>query len=116
MARSFCSVSKTVVTSEVVAVAAEVSSRSTIESHVSDGQHVTFPNHFQVPEALKSGLTFGSFVVTFGSKVESVSFGADDNIGAAESSEGSEEASKESSPRLVKTFAFYLFLLFSSMV
>lgn len=24
-------------------------------------QHVTFPNHFQVPEALKGGLTFGSF-------------------------------------------------------
>ncbi|EXC21509.1 hypothetical protein L484_014864 [Morus notabilis] len=83
-----------VVTPEPAVVAAEVSSTS--ELHVSDGQHVTFPNHFQVPEALKNGLTFGSFDANFGPKVESVSSFADDNMGA--SSEASGDASKESSP------------------
>lgn len=56
-------------------------------------QHVTFPNHFQVPEALKSGLTFGSFA-TFGPSVRSSSgTGCDNNTSTAlESSTGNDEA------------------------
>lgn len=99
---SLCSFSKAVVTPEPAVVAAEVSSTS--ELHVSCGQHVTFPNHFQVPEALKNGLTFGSFDANFGPKVESVSSFADDNMGA--SSEASGEASKEPSPRFVNSITY----------
>ncbi|XP_011038867.1 PREDICTED: uncharacterized protein LOC105135606 isoform X6 [Populus euphratica] len=39
---------------------AKVSSQSLPEPFISNG-HVKFPNHYKVPEALKSGLTFGSF-------------------------------------------------------
>ncbi|CAK7324477.1 unnamed protein product [Dovyalis caffra] len=38
----------------------KVSSQSLPEPTITNG-HVKFPNHFKVPEALKSGLTFGSF-------------------------------------------------------
>ncbi|KAL3036047.1 hypothetical protein AAZX31_02G283800 [Glycine max] len=41
-------------------------------------RHVTFPNHFQVPKALKSGLTFGSFD-TFGPSEKSNSGAGGDN-------------------------------------
>lgn len=88
-------VSVTVVTSEREAVAVEAP-----DSGVSNGQHVTFPNHFQVPEALKNGLTFGSFDATFGLKGDSANVGAD-TTGAAESSQDSGEPSKEPSTRLV---------------
>jgi hypothetical protein len=39
---------------------AKVSSQLLPEPSVTTG-HVKFPNHFKVPEALKSSLTFGSF-------------------------------------------------------
>ncbi|KAJ6728341.1 FLOCCULATION PROTEIN (DUF1296) [Salix koriyanagi] len=39
---------------------AKVSSQSPPEPSITNG-HVKFPNHFKVPEALKNGLTFGSF-------------------------------------------------------
>ncbi|KAJ6770109.1 GBF-INTERACTING PROTEIN 1-LIKE [Salix purpurea] len=39
---------------------AKVSSQSPSEPSITNG-HVKFPNHFKVPEALKNGLTFGSF-------------------------------------------------------
>ncbi|XP_020225023.1 GBF-interacting protein 1-like [Cajanus cajan] len=59
-------------------------------------QHVTFPNHFQVPKALKSGLTFGSFD-TFGPSEKSNSgTGGENNTSALESSLGSGEAATSS--------------------
>ncbi|CAA6672435.1 unnamed protein product [Spirodela intermedia] len=33
--------------------------------HLSDGEHVIIPNHLQVPEAERSGLSFGSFDASF---------------------------------------------------
>uniref|UniRef100_A0A6N2KI08 GBF-interacting protein 1 N-terminal domain-containing protein n=1 Tax=Salix viminalis TaxID=40686 RepID=A0A6N2KI08_SALVM len=39
---------------------AKVSPQSPPEPSITNG-HVKFPNHFKVPEALKNGLTFGSF-------------------------------------------------------
>ncbi|KAJ6416868.1 hypothetical protein OIU84_002702 [Salix udensis] len=39
---------------------AKVSSQTPPEPSITNG-HVKFPNHFKVPEALKNGLTFGSF-------------------------------------------------------
>ncbi|CAL0335068.1 unnamed protein product [Lupinus luteus] len=54
-------------------------------------QHVTFPNHFHVPETLKAGLTFGSFD-NFGPRERSSSGGGDNNTDAAlKSSPGSDE-------------------------
>ncbi|KAK6230057.1 hypothetical protein QUC31_001575 [Theobroma cacao] len=55
-----------VVTSEVAAVTVEDNSQLLPDSNVPNGQHVTFPTHFQVSEALKNGLTFGSFDASFG--------------------------------------------------
>ncbi|KAL4342035.1 hypothetical protein GQ457_08G007850 [Hibiscus cannabinus] len=55
-----------VVTSEVTAVTGKASSQLLADSNVCNSQHVTFPTHFQVSEALKSGLTFGSFDASFG--------------------------------------------------
>ncbi|PON40128.1 GBF-interacting protein [Parasponia andersonii] len=83
-------------TPEVASTAVAISSQSTCKLNVFDTQHVTFPNHFQVPEALKNGLTFGSFDITFGPKVESVSDGVE-NLGLAESSPHSEETPEEPS-------------------
>ena len=62
--------------------------QSTAESR----QHVTFPNHFQVPETLKSGLTFGSFD-NFGPRERSSGgTGGDNNTSASlESSPGNDE-------------------------
>ncbi|KAI4307839.1 hypothetical protein L6164_030976 [Bauhinia variegata] len=56
-------------------------------------QHVTFPNHFQVPEALKSGITFGSFDSNFGltERSSSGTDGGNDDSPALESSLGSDE-------------------------
>ncbi|KAK8638408.1 hypothetical protein V6N13_136835 [Hibiscus sabdariffa] len=55
-----------VVTSEVATVTGKASSQLLAGSNVHNGQHVTFPTHFQVSEALKNGLTFGSFDASFG--------------------------------------------------
>lgn len=33
--------------------------------HLSDGEHVIIPNHLQVPEAERTGLSFGSFDASF---------------------------------------------------
>ncbi|XP_050919094.1 GBF-interacting protein 1-like [Lathyrus oleraceus] len=65
-------------------------------------QHVTFPNHFQVPEAFKSGLTFGSFD-TFSPSERSYSVTGRDNSSspASETSPGNDEAvtsSNQSAP------------------
>lgn len=64
--------------------------------------HVTFPNHFKVPEALKTGLTFGSFDTNSGLGTE---FGNSNGCGisgihAIESSCGNDETAREPS-RLV---------------
>ncbi|XP_021905908.1 GBF-interacting protein 1-like isoform X3 [Carica papaya] len=53
------------VTMEVGNVADKANTKLPPESNVADGPHVTFPLHFQVAEALKNGLTFGSFDSTF---------------------------------------------------
>ncbi|KAK7386019.1 hypothetical protein VNO78_32064 [Psophocarpus tetragonolobus] len=77
---------------------AEVSTSETcVQSSAELRQHVTFPNHFQVPEALKSGLTFGSFD-TFGPS-EKCSSGPGSNSNASpalESSLVSDEAATSS--------------------
>ncbi|XP_077217604.1 uncharacterized protein LOC143851971 isoform X2 [Tasmannia lanceolata] len=72
--------SGTIVTSDIPVVTVETNTRSLPESsatssevttlklqkkleelHFSDGQHVIIPNHLQVPEAERTGLSFGSF-------------------------------------------------------
>lgn len=77
----FLSVSETVNASEAC-----------VQSSTESRQHVTFPNHFLVPEALKTCLTFGSFD-NFGPRERSSSgTGGDNNTSAAlESSPGSDE-------------------------
>ncbi|KAE8706567.1 GBF-interacting protein 1 [Hibiscus syriacus] len=55
-----------VVASEVTTIAGKASFQFPADSNVCNGQHVTFPTHFQVSEALKNGLTFGSFDASFG--------------------------------------------------
>ncbi|KHN43908.1 GBF-interacting protein 1-like isoform X1 [Glycine soja] len=57
---------------------AEVSTSEVCVQFSAELRHVTFPNHFQVPKALKSGLTFGSFD-TFGPSEESNSGAGGDN-------------------------------------
>ncbi|XP_057725726.1 GBF-interacting protein 1-like [Arachis stenosperma] len=55
-------------------------------------QHVTFPNHFQVPKALKSGLTFGSFDTLGPNETSSSGADGDHNPSPAlESSLGSDK-------------------------
>ncbi|XP_019426115.1 PREDICTED: GBF-interacting protein 1-like isoform X2 [Lupinus angustifolius] len=68
-----------------------------MESSAELRQHVTFPNHFQVPETLKAGLTFGSFD-NFGSRERhSSGTGGDNNTSAAlTSSAGSDETATSS--------------------
>ncbi|KAE9591054.1 hypothetical protein Lal_00021491 [Lupinus albus] len=61
------------------------------ESSAELRQHVTFPNHFQVPETLKAGLTFGSFD-NFGPKERHSSGIGGDN----KSSAGSDETATSS--------------------
>ncbi|KAJ1410819.1 UBA-like superfamily [Sesbania bispinosa] len=69
-------------------------SEACVQSSAELRQHVTFPNHFQVPEALKSGLTFGSFD-TFGpSERSSSGTGCDNNTSPA--SLGNDEATTSS--------------------
>lgn len=74
---------------------ANVSEVSTTEACVQSSaelrQHVTFPNHFQVPEALKSGLTFGSFDTSGSNERSSCGTGGDNNTSSLESSLGNTE-------------------------
>nr|XP_012568729.1 GBF-interacting protein 1-like isoform X3 [Cicer arietinum]XP_012568730.1 GBF-interacting protein 1-like isoform X4 [Cicer arietinum] len=69
---------------------------STSESRVQSAelrQHVIFPNHFQVPEALKGGLTFGSFDTLGPSERSSSATGGDSSTSPTpESSLGNDEA------------------------
>ncbi|XP_028771532.1 GBF-interacting protein 1-like, partial [Neltuma alba] len=62
-------------------------------------QHVivTFPNHFQVPEALKSGLIFGSFDSDFDKKEMFSTTGGDNNTSSAlHPSQGSDKTATSS--------------------
>ncbi|GAV59658.1 DUF1296 domain-containing protein [Cephalotus follicularis] len=92
-------VSLEVAASEAETVSVKANSQVLPESNVPDGQHVTFPNHFRVPEALKNGLTFGSFDANLGLEINHV-----DNTGgvvdtdAVESSHGTNENAGEPSP------------------
>nr|KJB63040.1 hypothetical protein B456_009G451000 [Gossypium raimondii] len=68
------STSLQVVTSEVASLTVKDISQYIADSKVPNGQHVTFPTHFQVSE---NGLTFGSFDTSFG-------LGTENNISRAE--------------------------------
>ncbi|XP_027329681.1 GBF-interacting protein 1-like isoform X2 [Abrus precatorius] len=71
-------------------------SEACVQSSAEMRQHVTFPNHFQVPKALKSGLTFGSFD-TFGpSEKSSSGTGGDNSPSALAASLGNDEAAASS--------------------
>ena len=61
-------------------------------------QHVTFPSHFQVPEALKNGLTFGSFDSIISIKERSGSGISDNNstLPTVDSSLASDKTTKHS--------------------
>ncbi|KAK7299914.1 hypothetical protein RJT34_10743 [Clitoria ternatea] len=87
-----------------IANVSEVStSEACVQSSAELRQHVTFPNHFQVPESLKSGLTFGSFD-TFGLSEKSTSgTGGDNNSPASESSLGNGEAATTSTQNVSLT-------------
>uniref|UniRef100_A0A2N9HYE9 GBF-interacting protein 1 N-terminal domain-containing protein n=1 Tax=Fagus sylvatica TaxID=28930 RepID=A0A2N9HYE9_FAGSY len=92
-----------VIASDVATTTVEVISQPPAEVNVNDRQLVTFPNHFQVSETLKSGLTFGSFDSTYGSSVKSISGTGGDNDSSCvvESSQGSGETAKEHSSNQV---------------
>ncbi|CAI8587027.1 unnamed protein product [Vicia faba] len=79
-----------------VSETANVPEVSASEAHVQSTELrplVTFPNHFQVPEALKSGLTFGNFD-NFGTSERSYSVTGCDNSTSStpETSPGNDEA------------------------
>ncbi|KAK9269387.1 hypothetical protein L1049_001159 [Liquidambar formosana] len=100
-----------VAASEVATILVEPSPRSLPELNVSsleevtsklnicDGQHVIFPNHFQVPEAFKNGLTFGSFDGSFGLNSKFINGINSDKASVAEvdSFQGNDEAAVEAS-------------------
>ncbi|XP_059443553.1 GBF-interacting protein 1-like isoform X2 [Corylus avellana] len=94
---------KEVIASEVAATTVEAISQSPAESYVNDKQHVTFPNHFQVSEVMKRGLTFGSFDSIFELSMKSVSGtgGNNSTVSAVESSQESDETAKEPSSNQV---------------
>ncbi|KAM1204815.1 hypothetical protein EV1_005811 [Malus domestica] len=89
-----------VVAPEVGTNAVEATSHLPHDSRVSVAKHVTFPNHIQVPEALKNVLTFGSIDAPFGVRVDSVKGTGSDNfsVEAIESSQDTDETAKEPSP------------------
>ncbi|XP_010245041.1 PREDICTED: GBF-interacting protein 1-like isoform X2 [Nelumbo nucifera] len=69
------------------------------ELHLSDGQHVIIPQHLQVPEAERCGLSFGSFDAGF-SLTTSYPNGPESDkssIPPSESSQGIEETAEEPS-------------------
>lgn len=90
-------------TSAVTTITVKANSQVHPESVPSDGQHVTFPSHFKVSEAVKNGLTFGSFDICFGSVTEefNCTVGEINSMTPAESSSATDEAYGEPSPRLV---------------
>ncbi|OIW16406.1 hypothetical protein TanjilG_19122 [Lupinus angustifolius] len=59
-------------------------------------QHVTFPNHFQVPKALKSGLTFGNFDTSGPNERSYSGIGGYNNTASLESSLGNDESATSS--------------------
>lgn len=90
-----------VIASEVALDKSEASSHSLHPSSLSDGQHVIFPNHFQVSEAFKNSLTFGSFDACLGASTEIIdgsgTVGDDKSSFGVESSQGSDVTVQESS-------------------
>lgn len=106
----------TVANSGSVTVAIKANSQLLPESIVSDSQHVTFPNHFKVSEAVKNGLTFGSIDPSFGLAAKNVSgtSGEISSLRESESSHGSDEIAGEPSPRLVNAALFWV--LFNVML
>jgi hypothetical protein len=95
-----------VIASEVAPTTIEAVSQSPAELNVNnDKQLVTFPNHFQVSETLKRGLTFGSFDSNIELSMKSVSGtgGNNSTLSAVESSQESDETAKEPS-RLVNVY------------
>ncbi|KAE8702738.1 GBF-interacting protein 1 [Hibiscus syriacus] len=86
-----------VVISEVATVTGKASSQLLADSNICNGQHVTFPIHFQVSEALKNGLTFGSFDASFGQvlKHTSVTNLEISSARPAETSQGVDDTSGE---------------------
>ena len=91
------------VTSEVAAVTIKANSQLLADSNVPNAQHVTFSTHLQVSEALKNGLTFGSFDVSFGqeTKHDNVTSVEINSACPVEASQGSDETAGEPSSRLV---------------
>ncbi|KAI6690771.1 hypothetical protein NL676_027599 [Syzygium grande] len=91
-----------VVASKVALDKSKASSHSLSMSSLSDGQHVIFPNHFQVSEAFKNSLTFGSFDACLGGRTEIIdasgTVGDDKSSLGVESSQGSDVTVQESSP------------------
>ncbi|XP_022716699.1 GBF-interacting protein 1-like isoform X2 [Durio zibethinus] len=90
-----------VVTSEVAAVTIKANSQLLADSNVPNGQHVTFPIHFKVSEALKNGLTFGSFDDSFrqGTKHNNVTSVEINSACPVDISQGSDETAREPSSR-----------------
>lgn len=89
------------VTPEVETIAVEATSQLPSDLSLSDAKHVTFPNHIKVPESLRNVLTFGSINATFGASVDSVNGTGNGSMVGVESSQDTDEAAKEPSPRLV---------------
>ncbi|KAI3419879.1 uncharacterized protein J3R85_012990 [Psidium guajava] len=93
-----------VVASKVALGKSKASPNSFSTSSISDGQHVIFPNHFQVSEAFKNSLTFGSFDACLGARTEimdgSGTVGDDESSLGVESSQGSDVTVQESSPSI----------------
>lgn len=104
-----------VITSKVASVTVEVGSQCLPPSTVCDSQQVTFPNHFQVSEAFKNGLTFGSFDANFGARTEIINnpVSNDKSNFVAESSQESDENVEESSSRWVVLILDCLHLILS---
>lgn len=79
------------------------------ELNVRDDQYVIIPNHLQVPEADRTGISFGSFVAGFATNVSS-SFANDecDNnyIDLPEASQEAEERNEEHPSRQSKAASF----------
>ncbi|XWS27698.1 hypothetical protein CRYUN_Cryun25bG0003500 [Craigia yunnanensis] len=90
-----------VVTYEVAAITVKANSLLLVDSNVPSTQHVTFPTHFQVSEALKNGLTFGSFDPSFGqeTKHDSITCLEINSACPVEASQASDETTGEPSSR-----------------
>lgn len=98
----YFNVCETGITSEIAIVTVKDNSKLP-PTVTSDDQHVIFPAHFQVYEALKNGLTFGSFDPSFGPGMmyNNGTNSETNSACAVESSQGSDETVEEPSPRLV---------------